>query len=354
MPRYRDHFEFCLALVWEQVLDCRNIPISKDFFTLGGDSEAAKSMLAEVARRLDAAVPTADFVSAPTIESLARRVRETRHAQRARQEPFVIPGSGEGPSPLVFLHTVEGEITYSERILCADLGRPVIGIRSVGMDLEEAPLATVEAMASRYISDLIGAGVEGPYVLAGVSTSAVIALEMARQLTEQGRQVGFVGLLEPPPMGTAPFSVPELVDIHLKELCEVNAIEFRPDSLPDCVAALMRSEEFPPGHTFELVMRMVEIFALNITASDIYAPSGRYDGPTVLYESRAFGDNPEPLGVLSVRESELSEYERFWAQYISPKTPIRRQTCEHRGLNKTPATRTFLRNDIEAALLECR
>jgi len=39
MPRYRDHYEFYLALLWGTIIDgARNISVNDSFSRLGGDS----------------------------------------------------------------------------------------------------------------------------------------------------------------------------------------------------------------------------------------------------------------------------------------------------------------------------
>jgi hypothetical protein len=77
--------------------------------------------------------------------------------------------------------------------LCAE--RPVFGMREPDLRHLELP-HTVEHVAAECIRTLMRVWPEGPYVLGGYGTSGLVALEMARQLEEDGAQVGFVALFD--------------------------------------------------------------------------------------------------------------------------------------------------------------
>jgi acyl carrier protein len=351
MPRYRDHYEFYLALLWGTIIDgARNISVNDSFSRLGGDSEATLSMLMTVEHEFEVQVSAERFAAAPTIEALAFRVREARRSNGAAQKPFRVPGSAPGAIPLVLLHTVEGELTYVDRLLGSDLGVPIVAVRSVGIDLEDEPLATVDAMARRYVAELDEMGVREPYVLAGISSSGVIAFEMARRWEERGDRVAYLGLFEPPPMRTIPFDQPRLVEMRLRELCQIDDVEFKPDQIEGSVNAMKDSGGIPSTYSLELVMRHAEIFALNVLSAYGHCPTGRFNGPTVLYESREFDCGGDPVGTLSELKSTSSYYERFWSRFLPLQTLVRRQNCDHRGIIQTRDTQAFLRMDIAHSL----
>jgi thioesterase domain-containing protein len=54
----------------------------------------------------------------------------------------------------------------------------------------------VEAMASDYVEAIRGFQPVGPYWLAGWSMGGVIAFEMARQLQQQGQEIGMLALID--------------------------------------------------------------------------------------------------------------------------------------------------------------
>ncbi|QUQ67500.1 thioesterase domain-containing protein [Kutzneria sp. CA-103260] len=350
MARYREHYEFYLALLWKEILGVRQVPIENDFFALGGDAAAARTMLADVEREFGVRVTADHFAAAPTVEALARHVREARQASAAPQKPFRVPGSPAGPIPLVYLYTVEGELTYSDRMLTADLGVPIVAVRSIGMDMEEEPLSTVEAMAARHVADLDELGVRPPYFVVGVCTSGNIAFEMARIWQERGDHVAFLGLFEPPLMREIQQDKAYFVQDHVRELCKVSEVDFTPDRLDQCVQALRESGEIPESFSDELFMRQAEVHALNVLAAYKYRPAGRFTGHAVFYESQAFDCGPAGLARLSDPQTATNVYESFWSQYIPAETLVRRQDCDHRSIDLTRKAREFLREDIAHAL----
>lgn len=345
---YRDHYEWVLTLMWEELLEVDPISVRDNFFDLGGTRKSYEVMVEEVQRRFGVS-PTDGQTS--TIEALALDVQTRRHSGGLKQKPFVVPGSGAGSVPLVYIHGVAGECMFDPRLLRFDMGRPIVSIRSVGMDLEESPLTTVEAMVERYVADLTEIGVGEPYVIAGSSASAVIAFAMAQWLEEQGKTVAYAGLLEPPLLGDEePPEFQAAVQHRLRELCLGGDVEFRPDQNELNVQALKDAGEIPRSYSIDLVLRHAEVFGYNVRAANLYTPPGRFSGHAVLYESREFGCGPESLGSLEAPPATMPPYEQFWVQYLSPQTLVRRQDCEHRSLDRTKLIRTWLRDDINEAL----
>jgi thioesterase domain-containing protein len=354
LPRYRDHYEWLLTLIWQDLLGVDEISVQNNFFELGGTKQSHKDMLQEVRARFDV---TPNDEPTATVEDLASNIRALRHSLGLKQKPFLVPGSGASRGagsdadsvPLIFLHGVAGEPMFDPKLLRFDMGRPIISIRSIGMDLEESSLTTVDAMVQRYLTDLTEMGVDEPYVISGSSCSAVIALAMAHRLEESGKTVAYAGLMEPPLVGeyTAPFQ--DVVAHRLRELCTVGDVEFHPHQNELTIRALRDAAEIPPSYSDDLVMRHAETFAHNGRAAYLHSPQ-RFSGHAVLYESREFGCGPEPLGSLDVPREKMQPYEQFWSQYLSSQTIVRRQNCEHRSIDGTLLIRKWLRDDINEAL----
>jgi acetoacetyl-CoA synthetase len=73
---------------------------------------------------------------------------------------------------------------------------PVYGLRARGLEPDEEPQASVEEMAQTYVDAIRIMQPEGPYRVAGHSFGALVAFEVARQLTEAGTEVGWLGLID--------------------------------------------------------------------------------------------------------------------------------------------------------------
>jgi thioesterase domain-containing protein len=80
-----------------------------------------------------------------------------------------------------------------------DADIPVYGLAATGFAAGETPVSTLPEMAARYIEAIRSVQATGPYRLAGWSAGGLIAYEMARQLSENGDAVEFVGLLDTAP-----------------------------------------------------------------------------------------------------------------------------------------------------------
>jgi thioesterase domain-containing protein len=70
--------------------------------------------------------------------------------------------------------------------------RPFIGLRQANAPLNES----IEEMAARYVLAMRKLQVMGPYYLGGHSFGATVAYEMARQLAEQGHEIGLLAIMD--------------------------------------------------------------------------------------------------------------------------------------------------------------
>ena len=74
--------------------------------------------------------------------------------------------------------------------------RPVYGLQSVGLQGESWPLADVRAMARRYLPEILAKDPTGPCLLAATCMGGLVAFELAQMLVQQGKKVGFLGLMD--------------------------------------------------------------------------------------------------------------------------------------------------------------
>ena len=97
----RDHLEQKLAAIWQELLGPEPISVTANFFDLGGTSFLAVRLLTLIQQVFGQSVALTDFFERPTLEQLARVVRETTIEQLAqrldeqrdaiRQEPIALP-----------------------------------------------------------------------------------------------------------------------------------------------------------------------------------------------------------------------------------------------------------------------
>lgn len=104
--------------------------------------------------------------------------------------------TGKRP-PLFFVPGAGGNVMYLQK-LSQYLGndQPFYGLQAVGIDGKTEPLKSIEDIAQHYVNEMIDKYPEGPYHIAGHSFGSWIAFEMANQLSRQGRNVEFLGIVD--------------------------------------------------------------------------------------------------------------------------------------------------------------
>lgn len=128
---------------------------------------------------------------------LKKRMRRKQLFMRSSASPLVALQKGGGRRPFFCVHPSGGNVLcYADLANLIGSEQPFYGIQSMGLDGPGLPLTRVEDMASRYISAMQEAQPEPPYLLGGWSMGAIVAYEMARQLTESGREVALLALLD--------------------------------------------------------------------------------------------------------------------------------------------------------------
>lgn len=100
-----------------------------------------------------------------------------------------------GRIPLFCPHTIHGGV-FDYRHLCEGLSadQPLFAFQALSFLCGERLRTSVEEMAAHYVEQLACVWPRGPILLYGASAGGLLALEMARQLQLQGRQIGFVAL----------------------------------------------------------------------------------------------------------------------------------------------------------------
>ena len=165
---------------------------------------------------------------------------------------------------------------------------PIYGLESVGLQDDEPPLATIEAMAKRYVSAVREVQAEGPYRLAGSSMGGTIAFEMARCLRSDGDEVDFLGLLDTPAPGHSVEKEDgrlELAVVRLlagpKAAAEVEgrlASTEGDERLQIVLDAAQAAGSLPASYRLSDLRRLMGVIHGNSRAVLDYQPSGVFDG----------------------------------------------------------------------------
>jgi acyl-CoA synthetase (AMP-forming)/AMP-acid ligase II/thioesterase domain-containing protein/acyl carrier protein len=181
-----------LARIWCEVLNVEQIGIHDQFFDIGGDSLAATQCLARIAEEFAVEQFTREiFLYAPTLAEMAKAISDPAEWAELGNEVLPLQSNGGGvPLVLIFPGT-----EYLSLVRSLGPDRNVLGIRDIGIEGLPVP-HSIEQIASECVARLRRHVSRGPYALAGWCASAIVALEMARRLEEDGEQVAFVALFD--------------------------------------------------------------------------------------------------------------------------------------------------------------
>ena len=193
-PSVGDRIAQAVARAWQDVL---LVPVGgpqDDFFEAGGDSLKAITFAMELERALGLELSPTLIYETPSFSGFCEVLRA---CSVPRYAPLVLLKEGAGSPPVFIIHGVGGNVVdilpTARRMAYPGA---VIGIRARGLARGEMPHSSVEAMAADYLREIKARQPNGPYCLCGYSLGGLVAFEIARQLSESGNEVSFVGLFD--------------------------------------------------------------------------------------------------------------------------------------------------------------
>jgi acetoacetyl-CoA synthetase len=182
-----------LTQIWQRVLQRSPIGLDDNFFDLGGNDPLADSVFARIAQECGRELPSATICHAPTIAALAALLNQPT---LPRFSPFVQLKPGSRQPPILITHGLGGRASFSALAKHIHTGQPVYGIQARGVDGMEQSFERVEDMAQFYLDALDQLQPLGPYILIGYSFGGLVALEMAQRLSEVGKNVALLALVD--------------------------------------------------------------------------------------------------------------------------------------------------------------
>jgi amino acid adenylation domain-containing protein len=224
--------EVSLTAVWQVVLRAKRVGVNDSFFDLGGHSLLAARLVAEIEKATGHNIPVATLFEAPTIAQLATRIAE-RTYNSAWSPCVTLQAAADGATnePFFCIHSLGANLVSVRKIASLMRNdRAFYGLQPHGLDGQQAPLDTIEAMATAYLKEIRKVQPNGPYYLGGICLGGVIAFEMAQQLKRAGEHVASVVLIDsflPGPLKYihARAGSAEYVDRHIGNMLSQPGIE---------------------------------------------------------------------------------------------------------------------------------
>ncbi|MBV9573423.1 MAG: hypothetical protein JOY93_05170 [Acidobacteriales bacterium] len=214
-----------LIRIWQSVLGIDAITADQNYFDLGGDSALAVHLFAQIEKVFGVKLPLAILFDAPTIEGLARILRE-EDPTSGDSQLVAIQANGSRP-PFFCMHGAGGNVLIY-RDLARHLGpdQPFYGLQSRGLTGISEPLTTIEEMASLYVKEIQKFRPHGPYLLGGYCMGGTIAFEVAQQLRARGEAVPLLALFDT--MNWCKVPRPSIFNktLHAVQRLEFHAVNF--------------------------------------------------------------------------------------------------------------------------------
>lgn len=188
--RPQTHLQRSLAMAWCQVLGML-VDLDTDFFMAGGTLADETAILGRVRQLTGRDLPLRTLVTYPTVRRLAGLLEGS--SDRLRWKNLVEVRAAGDHAPVVCVHFDEGNY-HAARLLSED--HPLFAFFHQGEDGMPMEHRSFPSIAKHYAEELAEALPAGPVVVCGYSYGGDIALELARQLLEAGRDVPLLVLLD--------------------------------------------------------------------------------------------------------------------------------------------------------------
>jgi thioesterase domain-containing protein len=192
--------EAVLAGWWQELLLLDHVGLDDDFFEAGGHSLLGAQLFAKVKETYGVDLALSTLFDARTIHLLADVIRQDRKSAAAEPESWfkLVPIQPEGSrAPLFWIPGGNGTSVLAFREVSQLLGsdQPVYGFEAK-MPEPDQEFQSIPERATQFLTKVRELQPEGPYALVGFCGGGYTAFEMARQLSAQGKEVGFLGIIE--------------------------------------------------------------------------------------------------------------------------------------------------------------
>lgn len=182
-----------LRSIWRRVLQTPAIGTQDNFFRMGGNSDLADKLFAEISREFGRDLPSTTIFYAPTIARLASVLEQPTIP---RFSPLIKLKAGNECPPIFIAPGLDGRASFSSLAKEIQTDHPIYGMLAKGLDGMDEPLDRVQDMAHFYLAAINELQPHGPYILIGYSFGGLVALEIAQNLSEVGEEIALLVMID--------------------------------------------------------------------------------------------------------------------------------------------------------------
>lgn len=192
--------EAVLAGWWKELLNLDQVGLDDDFFDLGGHSLVGVQLFNAIKKKYGLSLGLSLLFDARTIRQLAEAIRQasqTDHTE-SKQSSVLVPLQQKGSRPPVFW--IPGGYgtnvsIFKDISLLLGTDQPVYAFEAQMPEQGEG-MERIEERATNFIKEMRALQPEGPYHLIGFCGGGYIAYDMAQQLSAEGQQTEFLGIVD--------------------------------------------------------------------------------------------------------------------------------------------------------------
>jgi len=198
----RNELEASLVMIWQDLLDLKEIGVHADFFEIGGHSLLATRVVSAIRKNLKIELPISTIFKNSTIAMLADTISLNRENNIEQTAPYLsehlIRLCYSGKKESIFIIPGSDGISDGYEELANEFAPlyDVYGLKMIGLNAGEIPLTSIESIASYHIKLIREIQPIGPYRLIGHSFGGIVLYEMIKQLDRASQFTDFTFILD--------------------------------------------------------------------------------------------------------------------------------------------------------------
>lgn len=256
---------------WSAILGSAPAHSGQSFFELGGSSLAAARLASRLSALYGVAMPFRAVVEAPSVAGLVAWLRDNQVSGRGR---LLALSPGEAADPLVVFPDEQGDPAQL-RSAISGFQRPVLGVRSRGLQGVGEPLLSLQDMAEDWVRMFAVWSPSRTVYLAGVGVGCAFAAAGAHALAAEGWSIPAVVLVNP--VTPAPTSFDAAIADRIRSLARSLGLAAgtEPNPLESLRDALGSAGRNVSDAVFDEMVVRLRVAAANAVAA---SEGVRYDG----------------------------------------------------------------------------
>lgn len=185
-----------LIQLWQGALGIENIGIHDNFFSLGGHSLKAISLIAKINKAFNSTLPVTQIYQDSTIRKMSKTLLMDNQKSNFI-EPILLKQGNEQCPYLFLCHPISGLINcFNDFVSQSKLPMPIYGIQDPGINTTSIQFDNFQDIVAHYFTLIRKTQPKGPYYLVGYSYGGAILFEVANKLLQLGEKINLLALID--------------------------------------------------------------------------------------------------------------------------------------------------------------